>query len=368
VAINAGGPFGEFFGGDQLASPNERAMAQIVRIGGQPSANPGATQTPKGVVAAAPINGAPRIGMAGFRDDPSGMVVMVDVGALPAGNYTVGISDPSVLGGAAVSGVGAANSNVQAPQSPAAASAVNANSATRTADATTPTGEVRSSAVNSPTGEVPSSAVNSPTGEVPSSAVNSPTGQVNPPSGTSTGQAGVNNTGVNNTQLPQGATHETPNGAASSTLGQIGTLTIDQSGTGRMQQKVEGMQVRTVVGQAIVIYSQGTTPQKTLPANLNGNAGAATRQGVVDAPTAGGSQVATGASGDQVSAAPRDTALQPQTAGSPVPVAGGIIRLVGDRRPPPTTAPQAAQTPAATNGAIEQPASATPPTGQNQLR
>jgi len=373
VAISAGGPFGEFFGGEQAASPNERAMAQIVRIGGQPSANPGATQTQTTGAAAAPINGAPRIGMAGFRDDPSGMVVMVDVGALPAGNYTVGISDASVLGGAAVTGVGAANPNVQAPsqtasgQSQGTASAANANPATRTADATTPTGEVRSSAVNSPTGEVRSSAVNSPTGQVPSSAVNSPTGQVNPPSTASTGQSGANNTGANNIQ-PQGGTSEIPNGAATGTLGQIGTLTIDQSGTGRMQQKVEGMQVRTVVGQAIVIYSQGTVPPKTLPANLNGNAASATRQGVVDAPTAGASQVATDASGSRRSAAPQNTPLQPQTAGSSLPVAGGIIQLIGDRRPPATTGPQATQTPAAPGGAVEQPANATPPTGRNQLR
>ena len=33
----------------------------------------------------------------------------------------------------------------------------------------------------------------------------------------------------------------------------IGTITVNQIGTGRMQQKVEGMQVRNVVGQAIVL-------------------------------------------------------------------------------------------------------------------
>jgi len=50
---------------------------------------------------------------------------------------------------------------------------------------------------------------------------------------------------------------------------EIGTITVDQSGTGRMQHVVEGMQVRNVVGQALVIYTSGTTPAVTLPPNLD---------------------------------------------------------------------------------------------------
>src|SRR6185369_11885700 len=108
VAIDNGGALGDVGGGDS-ASANERATAQIVRIGGQasPTTDPvaeaaaagnarnnsqPASQNSQATPTAAPVNGGARVGMAGFRDDPSGMVVMVDVAALPAGNYTVGIS------------------------------------------------------------------------------------------------------------------------------------------------------------------------------------------------------------------------------------------------------------------------------------
>jgi hypothetical protein len=138
-------------------------------------------------------------------------------------------------------------------------------------------------------------------------------------------------------------------------LNQIGIITVDQSGTGRLQQTVESMQVRNVVGQAIVLYSQGG-PQTTLPANLNGSAGTTTRQGVVDAPTANGSQPGAALNSGQ------------PTVGPQVPVAGGIIQLVTDRRPPATTGPQTSQAPVGTNGAVEQPANATPPAGQNLVR
>jgi len=90
------------------ATPNERAVAHIVRIGGQPSSNPpsvtaeavggngvkerAATQKSAVAATSTPPSAAPRIGMAGFRDDPTGMVVMVDVGALSQGTYSVTIS------------------------------------------------------------------------------------------------------------------------------------------------------------------------------------------------------------------------------------------------------------------------------------
>jgi hypothetical protein len=159
---------------------------------------------------------------------------------------------------------------------------------------------------------------------------------------------------VNNAQRAQMAKQAAGKGSAA-TLNQIGTITVDQSGTGRMQQNIESMQVRNVVGQAIVLYSQSGSPKTTLPANLNGSAGTATRQGVIDAPTTSGSQ--------------RDTVLNSGPAAGPqVPVAGGIIQLVTDRRPPATTGPQTSQAPVGTNGAVEQPASATPPAGQNLVR
>jgi hypothetical protein len=397
VAIDNSGPFGEFFGG-QAASANERAIAHIVRIGGQPSPNqaPAATagnnqnavQNLPAAATAAPINGGARIGMAGFRDDPTGMVVMVDVGALPPGNYTVAISDPSVLGGAAVTGPGVANPNVQTPSqlsppqvpapspngggkilpsgaapAPAGVGQPQSNSPPASNRSTPRTILAQVGATTEPsnidtgasaaadsipaTGQVRPSTIPA-TGEVNPSSTPA-TGNVNPSSSTPTGQSSVNNA-----QRAQMAKEAAGTGSGAP-LNQIGTITVDQSGTGRMQQKVESMQVRNVVGQAIVLYSQGGSPQTTLPANLNGSAGTARQQGVVDAPTASGSQ--------------SDTALiRGQTAGPQVPVAGGIIQLVTDRRPPPTTGPQTSQTPVGTNGAVEQPANATPPAGQNLVR
>ena len=108
VVVGGGGPFGEFFGGP-AASANERAVAQIVRIGGQPTPNPSGTaagpsaagtnqatpETSTVGATAAPKNGGARIGMAGFRDDPTGMLVMVDVGALPPGNYKWELAIPA---------------------------------------------------------------------------------------------------------------------------------------------------------------------------------------------------------------------------------------------------------------------------------
>jgi len=419
VAIDNSGPFGEFFG-DQ-ASANEAAMAQLVRLGGQPTTNPpgtapraannqGAARNSSTGTTAAPVNGNARIGMAGFRDEPSGMIVMVDVGALPPGNYTVAITDPSVIGGAAIAAPAPSNLNIQAPSqvpppqpptapggsgtavpsgatpAPAgtrqpqgnlppasirtlqrtvlaqvAATVVPANAdtgATTAADTTPPTGEINPSNTPATGAVIPSTTP--ATGEVIPSTT-PPTGNVNPSSSTPTGQSSVNN--AQQAQLAKQAA----GGPGSASLNQIGTITVDQSGTGRMQQKVESMQVRNVVGQAIVLYSQGGSSQSTLPANLNGSAGSATRQGVIDS-AARDSQRPNDANGGQGSAASQTAALQPATPGSQVPVAGGIIQLVTDRRPPATTAPQATGAPTGATGAVGQPASATPSTTQNLVR
>ena len=418
VVIDNSGPFGEFFGGQ--ASPNESAVAQLVRIGGQPTPNrPGSSsrianqqstaQTAPSGATAAPVRGDARIGMAGFRDDPSGMVVMIDVGTLPPGNYTVAITDPSVIGGATITAPAAPNPNIQTPrqvtppQLPAApgepgttvpgatpppagtrqpqgnlppASIRTSNptvlaqvgataeqpvaptTAGTVADTIPATGQVRPSTIPA-TGQVnPSSSP--PTGEVNPSTT-PPTGNVNPSSSTPTGQSSVNNA-----QQAQMA-REAAGGVASGTQNQIGTITVDQSGTGRMQQKVESMQVRNVVGQAIVLYSQGGSSQPTLPANLNGTASSATRQGVNDS-TARDSQRPNDANGGQGSAASQTAALQPATSGAQVPVAGGIIQLVTDRRPPASIVPQTSQAPTGVNEAIEQPADAAPTTRQNLVR
>jgi len=325
VVIDNGGPFGEFFAAGAAASPNERAVAYIVRIGAQRSPNSPpvppapangkqtAEQSAPTGASVAPINGA-RIGMAGFRDDPTGMVVMVDVGALPAGNYIVGISDPSIIGGAAVTGA-IANPNVQAPPHAPPAVARTAPGATAPA-----AGNVN------PSNSTPTD---------PSSAVQPP-------------------------QTAKDGVSPAPVGGATGTLGQIGTITVDQSGTGRMQQRVESVQVRNVVGQAIVLYAQSDS-SATAPA-------AVTRPGAAVAPPAAGSQTAVDATTGQPLRTPQTATRQSATPGSQVPVAAGIIQLVTDRRPPPATNPQTTQAPANPNAAVEQPAVATPPAGQNLVR
>jgi hypothetical protein len=355
VVVDNGGPFGEFFGGES-ASANERAIAHIVRIGGQPSPNPDPVaaaaaagnnrnnstppQNSPASPTAGPINGA-RIGMAGFRDDPSGMVVMVDVGALPPGNYSVAISDPSVIGGAAVTATGAVNPNIQTPS--------------RVAPPQSPVpapnngGRIDPSGAGQPQGSLPPASLKgiprtvlAQVGEPSDASANTaadavpPTGNVRPPAVPPTGEVNRQSSG-NNTQ--PGQPPKDAGGVGSATLNHIGTITVDQTGTGRMQQKVESAQVRNVVGQAIVLYSQGSSPQ-----------------------------TASTAPGAQGSTASQTVTAQPTTGGTQVPVAGGIIQLVTDRRPPATTGPQTSRTPAGTNGAVEQPANAAPPTGQNLVR
>jgi hypothetical protein len=87
------------------------------------------------------------------------------------------------------------------------------------------------------------------------------TGSVNPIDATPTGRPRID---------PRDALNEgnTVAGATAPSM-QIGTLTVDQSGTGRMQQVVEGVRVQDVIGQAILIHSQGGAGQTTLPPNLD---------------------------------------------------------------------------------------------------
>jgi len=385
VVFDNSGPFGEFFGGE-AATSNDRAIAHIVRIGGQALPNApgtrGAAQN-SATGGAAPPNGAARIGMAGFRDEPSGMVVMVDVGALPPGNYTVAITDPSIIVGTGATGTGAVNSQVPTPsqlepgQAPANAPGAGGTVVPKGAAPVQPAAPQPQS--NSPPASnrvlpyqvlAQVADIGQPAsvdvGSNSAAGKSTPSGAAIPPSSTPTGQS--NN--VPGAQAPQAVNangQSAVNGAqAGATPNQIGTITVDQSGTGRMQQKLESIQVRSVVGQAIVLYSQGG-PQTTLPANLNGSAGGASRQGVTDSTTRS-SQRPTDANGGQGPAASQTAALQQAAPGSQVPVAGGIIQMVTDRRPPPAAAPATTQAPAGTNGAIQQPANATPPAGQNLVR
>ena len=205
------GQFANFFGGDS-APISTRAMAEIVRVG---AGKQGTEETGIEAPGAAPMTKGARIGLAGFRNELNGLLVMVDVGSLPPGNYTVGLSDPSVVG--------------------ISADAAVAPGAEPPADATAST--------------------------IP------PTGQLNPTNTTPTGQSTVNNA------LVAQADHTNAASSGAGALGgpmfhQIGTLTVDQSGTGRMQHVVEAMRVRNVVGQAIVLSAVPGSDQ-TLPANLD---------------------------------------------------------------------------------------------------
>ncbi len=95
TVIDNAGPFGAFFGG-QTEGPNERAMAEIERLNVPPTTGSGnstgrtagsatgatdtnQSQNPSASTSTVPPRGRMRIGLAGFHDDPSGLVVMVDV-------------------------------------------------------------------------------------------------------------------------------------------------------------------------------------------------------------------------------------------------------------------------------------------------
>lgn len=440
VFINGGGFFGD------VDSVGDRAMAQIVRLTPQQTApvnqpNP-ATQTRQQTATAAvararqqtpPVapgnpaaDGAGRIGLAGFRDDANGMVVMVDVGGLPPGSYPVGIEDAGLImaGGPVRSALnnpipntgdvrsqertnrinrrpnnqpansrpinntptnvprtqprpqlrqtpGGAGGNQRQSQTEAliprtVLAQVADDNASATGSSTPPTGQVQPNStpatgevnpnLTPPTGEVNPN-LTPPTGRVLSPGA-PPTGQVLPPgapptgrvlpSGTTAtglpdpdavGEDGVGGTGVND-GLINGA------GQSVSTLAQIGVLTIDQSGTGRLQQTVEGVRVRDVVGQAIVIYAPATPPQTTVPPNTNvsGTRGGstATNQYPAGNAPAGNAPAGNAAAGNTPAAAqsrqvpgrtPQQIANTAPLAGTPVPVAAGIIRLMSDRRP-----------------------------------
>jgi hypothetical protein len=95
------------------------------------------------------------------------------------------------------------------------------------------------------------------------------------------------------------------------------------------------------VGQAIVIYSPAGAPQTTVPPNTNvsGTRGGST---ATNQYPAGNAPAANPAAGNTPAAAqsPHVPGQSPQQvtnagplAGTPVPVAAGIIRLMSDRRP-----------------------------------
>jgi hypothetical protein len=241
-------------------------------------------------------------------------------------------------------------------------------------NSTPPTGQVNPN-LTPPTGEVNPN-LTPPTGEV-NTNLTPPTGQALPPGAPPTGRtrpSGTSPTGetdpdaqgdegafgvVGNDDIASGST------LSGSTLGLVGALTVDQSGTGRMQQVVEGLRVRDVVGQAIVIYAPATPPTTTVPPNTNVSgtrgetAAAAAQQRPGNVPgTNPPRQVPNGAAQQPANTGP--VANTGAVAGTPTPVAAGIIRLMSDRRPSVTT-PGAPGAPGQPNPTNEQPPASTQP-------
>jgi hypothetical protein len=271
-------------------------MAELFRVGGDKLA----AHTGNSEKAVRPNRHGARIGLAGFRNDPNGMLVMVDVGGLEPGNYNVGIGDPSVSIGQPVSDVG--NSDGSNPALPAPNPGENApfqpQGSNQPADI--PKSVLAEVAPNTAGVTAPA------TGQV--NPITAPaTGAVNPTNTTATGQSTVTN------QEPQQQLNE-QNGrpAGPPGINDIGTLTVDQSGTGRMQHVVEGIRVQNVVGQALIISSFATPRAKTLPPNLDATADPASRK-----------------------PAERADVSAPSTANGTIPAAAGIIRLISDRGPGP---------------------------------
>ncbi|HEX3600354.1 MAG TPA: PDZ domain-containing protein [Lacipirellulaceae bacterium] len=336
TAIESSGPFANFFS-DQAGPATERAMAQLFRVGhAQPGARDAEVEqdnerVPAAVTDTAPNTRGARIGLAGFRNDPNGMIVMVDVGGLAPGNYNVGIGDPSLVGGQEHPSLNP-SPRIQAP---AGTTAPSPNSASPPQGSVQPNETRIPQSVLAQVGTARQQNVTLPAN--PAATSTDVPGQ--PSAAAATGQSSPNN-----------ALHDQPNheNAAKNTgalmANEIGTLTVDQSGTGRMQHVVEGMQVRNVVGQALVIYTSGTTPAVTLPPSLDTTVDPAGK-------TAG-------------SAPPiQQHANGVTTSGEQKPVAAGIIRLISDRRP----APAGGSKVQGTNGSIAPPVGLAPG-AQNPVR
>jgi len=326
--------------------------------------------------------------------------VMIDVGSLQPGNYSVAIGDPSVNGGSESSPSAAHNPNFQTPagQNPSRATTPanpggpatrNLDSPTGAAPAGAPTKEAPTNTPLKGTGQPQSSGTPSSliprtvlaqvntseqatnTGTVApatGASAGSPSGQANPAKVPGTGQPGASSTTTTGGQQNAGSSTATESaagagvGAGGGTLGDIGTLTVDQSGTGRMQKTVETMRVRNVIGQAVILYSQGNSGQPTLPANLNGSAGAASKQGVVDAPNAAQGNAAS----KSASATGSTSAAQQSLPNTRVAVAAGIIQLVPDH--PSTNGAAGTGTASSTSTETTTPSTATPKTGQELVR
>jgi hypothetical protein len=237
-------------------------------------------------------------------------------------------------------------------------------------NSTPPTGEVNPN-LTPPTGEVNQN-LTPPTGQVLPPGT-PPTGDVLPPGTPATGQPDANAAGEEGLAGLDDSDIASGNALSGSTMAAIGVLTVDQSGTGRMQQTVEGVRVRDVVGQAIVIYAPAAPATTTVPPNTNvsGTRGAAAaapsdQERLGNAPGINQSRQQPGTVPGN---APQQLTSGGPITGTPAPVAAGIIRMMSDRRPN-VSAPGAAgatqQTglPAPTQPTGEQPVDGVTPPAQ----
>jgi hypothetical protein len=397
-------PFNEAF--NAAGDMTERAVAHIYRLSSpqQPVAPdddlsrnavsnrataPGTTNASADDAAASASQRGGRIGLAGFRNDQNGILVMIDVGGLAPGNYRVAIEDPGiVMGGTdhaipsevgvpagtlpppnpgneinprpAVPGQGidptqpGTQSNragdgrqsgidrlpSQEPTTVLAQVADTASGEPTTTSATPPTGQVTPTATP-PTGQVlppgtPPTGRVLPPGAPPTGRVLPPgapaTGSVLPPGTPPTGRvddaAGSNQFGRSGA-LSVGESGATWNSGSFGTLPAIGNLIVDQSGTGRLQQIVKGIQVRDVVGQAIVIFAPIDPAQTLVPPNTNVSN--------LRAGAAGNSQIAPqpqpSAGSGQLPGHGQSPVGDQRLDDRPMPIAAGVIRLISDRRP-----------------------------------
>jgi PDZ domain len=326
VDIASNGPIASFFQ-DGQEPVSERAVAELFRVGppDKVSGSGGNGEVNQAADAALPQQRGARVGFAGFRNDANGMLVMVDVGGLEPGNYSVGIGDPSAMGNQAQS-IQSPTSNIPAPTNGGAAELATPQVPAAEAGSNSLTPNSNGAPLESPgavsppqsnsvptTAETPRSVlaqvVSNPVSDIAGGAA-PPTGQVQPLTAPAAGQADPTNT------VPIGRS----NAAGSPAPGQneLGTLTVDQSGTGRMQRVVEGVRVRNVVGQALVISASTKSPITTLPPNLDPTAD----------PAPAKSPAARGATNPGSVASPPSSA---SPTGGPVPVVAGVIRLLSDR-------------------------------------
>jgi hypothetical protein len=420
---------GNFFGGQsggQTGGTSERAVAELFRVNGPQQQGAQSTAgrlgrrqgrtvpDPNNLAGAVEADiqgqgaGGARVGLAGLRDDASGMLVMIDVGGLEAGNYLVGIDDPGMIG--APSNVGGAPATTPQRSAQGFEPTVTPNPAStrrvepHNASPRTGPNRGRGGGARPNSGQqgqqqlVPRTVLaqvidagqsGGAGGAVsdgaagtasPAAAQTPPTGQAQPLDTPNTGQVGPLDTpatgdapqpigdGLQPTDQTQVGLDDGTGSAGTGGTGigagpaiPVGTLTVDQSGTGRLQQTVEGMQVRAVVGQAIVIYTQGVPANNTLPPNLDAGAGAAGQAAPGGARRFRGNTPTTA----QGRGVPNDAVTQgttPATGNQMQPVAAGIIRLLSDA--PPTTGAETGQQP----GAVEtgqQPAASLPTTEQD---